>query len=576
MSEDNNKRPLIVSGIFLFVRAKTGKLSQESRKWKISVGILAISAIIIVSSLITLAFRSDSGWGVQVTIGTVIIGIVVWIGNILTKYKWKKETVFFTVPLLLIILLIFLIGSVGLPYVYVAAAALDMIHWPVLVGGGLIIVLAIFLNEKMGEGLENEKRSLRVLFQFTQLIAVLTLYIVYISIMSAPIGVLSTIDFLFVILTFIIGIILWTSRSMVRWEIKNISIKVRTRHIWFIVFCLAIGAIAYPLIVNILPPEIIVYNSNRLDIQPSHILTFFIYTWSTIVGGGLVITSIGLLFYEGYPLLKDRGPPGIVTIAGFVIVLAILYMTFIAYWITPFDPFYINSGHTLEPPSPTYPLGTTQLGQDMLSRVLAGGATMFQVAILSVIVCFTVGVPIGLYAPYKGGFTDRSVGLVMDSIFAFPGLVLAIAITAMLGPGVVNMAVSIAVVYVPSYFRVVRSQVLTIRELPYVEAAIVMGAKDRDIIFRYILPNVLPSAIVLMSINFADAILTAAGLTFIGLGPPVEIPDWGWDLTFGFDNMVVGYWWEATFPGLMIVFLALGFTFAGEGLNEILTPKLQE
>jgi peptide/nickel transport system permease protein len=122
----------------------------------------------------------------------------------------------------------------------------------------------------------------------------------------------------------------------------------------------------------------------------------------------------------------------------------------------------------------------------------------------------------------------------------------------------------------------VRSQVLTVKELPYVEAAVVMGARNREILLRYILPNVLPSAIVVMSINFADAVLTAAGLTFVGLGMPIDVADWGWDLSFGWQQLIVGAWWVITFPGLMIVFLALGFTLVGEGFNEILTPKLKE
>jgi peptide/nickel transport system permease protein len=168
------------------------------------------------------------------------------------------------------------------------------------------------------------------------------------------------------------------------------------------------------------------------------------------------------------------------------------------------------------------------------------------------------------------------MGLVMDSLFAFPGLVLAIAISAILGPGIVNMAIAIAVVYIPSYFRIIRSQVFTVKELPYIEAAIVMGAKDREILFKYILPNVIPSVVVIMSINFADAILTSAGLTFIGLGLPIDIADWGWDLKLGFEVILVGTWWVSAFPGLMIVLLALGFTLTGEGLNEILTPKLRE
>ncbi len=298
--------------------------------------------------------------------------------------------------------------------------------------------------------------------------------------------------------------------------------------------------------------------------------------WSVIAGGGLVLSGMILLLIDGYPVFKQYKSPGYMVLGGVMIVLALVYMTWIAYWIVPYDPFEIEMGHPNTPPCAEFPMGTTSLGQDMLSRVIAGGATMLQVAVLSVIVCFCIGVPIGLLASYRGGAVDKVVSLVMDSIFAFPGLVLAIAIAAMLGPGVVNMAISIAVVYVPSYFRVVRSQVLTIRELAYVEAAIIMGARDRDILLRYVLPNVLPSSVVVMSINFADAILTAAGLTFVGLGLPVDIADWGWDLTYGFDVITLGYWWVPTFPGIMVVLLALGFTLTGEGLNEILTPKLQE
>jgi peptide/nickel transport system permease protein len=295
-----------------------------------------------------------------------------------------------------------------------------------------------------------------------------------------------------------------------------------------------------------------------------------------LLSGGVIISIILLIMYDGYPVLKDRGTPGLITMAGFLIVLLIVYMTIIAYWIVPYDPRDLNVGPLLKPPQPGFPLGTTSLGQDLLSRTIAGGGIMLQVAALSVIVCFSIGVPVSLATSFRGGRIEKVTGIIMDSIFAFPGLVLAIAIAAMLGPGVVNMALAIAVVYIPSYYRVVRSQVLTIKELPYVEAAVIMGARDRDILFRYILPNLLPSAIVVMSINFADAVLTAAGLTFIGLGLPVNVPDWGWDLTFGSHQYITGAWWVITFPGVMIVILALGFTLAGEGLNELLTPKLEE
>ncbi|MCF2137788.1 MAG: ABC transporter permease [Candidatus Thorarchaeota archaeon] len=296
-----------------------------------------------------------------------------------------------------------------------------------------------------------------------------------------------------------------------------------------------------------------------------------------LIIGSLMITAYLFLIFEVYPILQDRGAPGLITMAGLIIVFAIVYMTAISKYIVPYDPFTLNVGPTTSPPTSEFIFGTTELGQDMLSRVIAGGANMLQVAVLSVTVCFSIGVPIGLIASYYGGIIDRGTSLVMDSIFALPGLILAIALAAMLGPGIVNMAMAIAVIYIPSYFRVVRSQVLTVKELPYVEAAIVLGARNRDILIRYILPNVLPSAVVVMTINFADAVLTAAGLTFVGLGFGIDVPDWGYDLSSGRPILLqVGAWWVITFPGLMIVLLAIGFTLTGEGLNELLTPKLQE
>jgi peptide/nickel transport system permease protein len=274
--------------------------------------------------------------------------------------------------------------------------------------------------------------------------------------------------------------------------------------------------------------------------------------------------------------LAKRGLAGWLTVFGAILVAVIIVMTLISPWITPYDPAQIEVGPLMIPPSSRYLFGTDDLGRDMLSRVLSGGSIMIQVAILSVVVCFIIGVPLGLFSSYAGGVVDRFFCIIMDSIYAFPGLVLAIAIAAMLGRGVLNMAFSIAVVYIPSYFRVVRSQVLSIREMPYVEAANAAGAKSRTILFRYILPNVVPSIVVVATVNFADAILTAAGLTFVGLGVSVNVPDWGWDLTNGRRLIFSGAWWVATFPGLMIILLALGFTFMGEGLSELLNPRLEE
>jgi peptide/nickel transport system permease protein len=274
--------------------------------------------------------------------------------------------------------------------------------------------------------------------------------------------------------------------------------------------------------------------------------------------------------------LAKRGLAGWLVIFGAILVAAIVVMTMVSPWIVPFDPSKINAGPLLSPPSSQFPFGTDDLGRDMLSRVVSGGGIMLQVAILSVVVCMMIGVPLGLFSSHTGGVTDRFFSLIMDSVYAFPGLILAIAIALVLGRGVINMALSIAVVYVPSYFRIIRSQVLSIKEMPYVEAANAAGARKRTVLSRYILPNVVPSIAVVASVNFADAILTAAGLTFLGLGLSPTIPDWGWDLSNGRNLLPSGAWWVITFPGLMIILLALGFTLMGEGLSELLSPKLEE
>jgi peptide/nickel transport system permease protein len=277
----------------------------------------------------------------------------------------------------------------------------------------------------------------------------------------------------------------------------------------------------------------------------------------------------------GLTSLAKRGLAGWLVIFGAILVVAVVIMTLISPWIVPYDPSKINVGPLLSPPSSQFPLGTDDVGRDMLSRIISGGGIMLQVAILSVIVCIIIGVPLGLFSSHTGGVIDRFVSLIMDSVYAFPGLILAIAIALVLGRGVINMALSIAVVYVPSYFRVIRSQVLSIKEMPYVEAANAAGARKRTVLSRYILPNVVPSIAVVATVNFADAILTAAGLTFLGMGVPVNVPDWGWDLTNGRRLLPSGAWWVITFPGLMIILLALGFTLMGEGLSELLNPRLE-
>lgn len=223
-----------------------------------------------------------------------------------------------------------------------------------------------------------------------------------------------------------------------------------------------------------------------------------------------------------------------------------------------------------------YRLGTDNLGRDVTSRLIWGARTVLTVAFLSALLSSSVGVSVGLLSGYIGGPLDRVLSLVMDSIYSFPGLLLAIALAAMLGPGMLNVAVAISVVYIPTFFRVVRGQVLSVKEELYVEAARSLGALPLSILARYIFPNVIPSVVVVFSLNVADAILTEAGLSFIGLGLPPDIPDWGYDVSKGQQFLVAGRWWMITFPGIMITLVAAGFSLLGEGLSEILNPRLTE
>lgn len=219
-------------------------------------------------------------------------------------------------------------------------------------------------------------------------------------------------------------------------------------------------------------------------------------------------------------------------------------------------------------------LGTDHLGRDILSRLIWGARTILGVATLSAIFSSTIGISLGLVSGFISGPIDRVLTLIMDSLYAFPGLLLAIALAAMLGPGVLNVTIAISVIYIPTFFRIVRGQVLSIKEQLYIEAARSLGATSREIMARYIFPNVLPSVVVVFSLNIADAILTEAGLSFLGLGLPPDIPDWGFDISKGRQFLVAGHWWMITLPGFMITLVALGFSLLGEGLSEILNPRL--
>jgi peptide/nickel transport system permease protein len=273
---------------------------------------------------------------------------------------------------------------------------------------------------------------------------------------------------------------------------------------------------------------------------------------------------------------KKYGMEWWIMIAGVIVITFVVTMTIFPHLFTRFDPSDQNAGGQMTAPSASHIMGTDNLSRDVWARMVYGARTILGVAIAAALVSAIIGIPLGLLSGFAGGIFDRVLSLIMDSVYSFPGLILAIAFAAMLGPGVINITLAVAVVYIPTYFRLVRGQTLSIKEEVYVEAARAIGARRSTILGRYVFPNVIATVVVVLSLNIADAILTEAALSYIGLGLPAGLPDWGMDLSMGKKFLPSGVWWMITFPGLMIMLLALGFTMLGEGLAEILNPRLLE
>ena len=284
------------------------------------------------------------------------------------------------------------------------------------------------------------------------------------------------------------------------------------------------------------------------------------------------------------PITEIRGLSKWMLIAGIVIVSFFLILAIFAPVIAPYGFDQFSDAGTRFPkqhaPDSTHLLGTTVQSTDVLSRIIWGARTAIEVVVVAVTLSLLVGVPLGLLSGYIGGRLDRVLVLIMDALFAFPYLLLAIVIAFLLadkvGSGIVTAAAAITVVYIPQYFRVVRNHVISVREEAYVEAARALGAPRRTIIRRYILYNVIQNVPALATLNAADAILTLAALGFLGYGiQPTEAAEWGYDINRAIDDVSAGIWWTGLFPGLAIVILVTGFTLVGEGLNDVLNPLIR-
>ncbi len=240
--------------------------------------------------------------------------------------------------------------------------------------------------------------------------------------------------------------------------------------------------------------------------------------------------------------------------------------------LTPHDPLAQHPDQALEGPSATYWFGTDQFGRDIASRTFDGIAASLRVALVAVSIAALIGTVAGVVSGYLGGLWDQIVGRLTDILFAFPAVLLALTIIAALGRGWVNTAIAIAIVYIPIFVRVARGPTLSVRELEYVSAGRVLGYSKRRILFRHVLPNVSAPIVVQVALALSWAILTEAGLSFLGLGTQPPQPSLGLMVSDA-RNLVTDAWWTMVFPALAIVLAVIGLNLLGDGLRSALDPK---
>ena len=221
-----------------------------------------------------------------------------------------------------------------------------------------------------------------------------------------------------------------------------------------------------------------------------------------------------------------------------------------------------------DPPSLSHLCGTDRLGRDVCLRTLGGANIAIEIVFLSLIFAIGLGLPLGLISGYFGGFFDRSLSLIMDTIFSIPVILLSVVIAFVFGKGIINAAFALCIVYSPQYFRLIRNQTTLIKSSEYVQAAKISGASNLRVIRKYIFPNIITPLPILLTLNAADAVLVLGGLGFLGLGVPADIPEWGGDLNLALAALPIGIWWTALFPGLAMFFLVLALSFLGEGLED--------
>lgn len=264
-----------------------------------------------------------------------------------------------------------------------------------------------------------------------------------------------------------------------------------------------------------------------------------------------------------------------IAVIGFFIVLIFIVIAFVAPLIAPYDPYATDFKNMLAKPSSAHLLGTDELGRDILSRILYGSRISLAIGLAAVGIAMLIGVPLGLIAGYYGGKLDNFIMRTIDILMAFPSILLAIVVVSILGPGLQNTIIAVSVFSVASFARLARGEVLNIKNQEFIEASRALGAGNGWIIYWHILPNTISPLIVWTTLNVSSAILTAAGLGFLGLGAQPPLPEWGAMLAKGREYLLIAPH-ITTFTGLAILLLALGLNLLGDGLRDILDPRLKE
>ena len=262
-------------------------------------------------------------------------------------------------------------------------------------------------------------------------------------------------------------------------------------------------------------------------------------------------------------------------VAGAVIALAgLVLIAAAAPFVSPQDPYVLIPGAVLRPPSQQFPFGTDELGRDILSRVIHGARISLQIGIVTVAIALLFGTLVGLLAGYYGGRLDGVLMAVMEVLLAFPQILLAMGILAMLGPSLTNAMIAVGISGIPVYARTARGVTLGVKTMDYLEAARALGAADDRIILRHVLPNMIPPIIVLATAGMGISLLVAAGLSYLGLGAQPPLPEWGAMLSSA-RAYLRNAWWMATFPGLAIMVVVLCLNLCGDWLRDFLDPRLR-